>query len=142
MHHSVRGEDRTGALHSLTLHPWRSYQAIVWCDSRKAAPTCQPQIPIHLAAATASAYARPRGRCFRAVDPISETPPKLIAIDEETDHEIVHGRRFGKADRAPHETFDPRPEVNVFACDLLRVLFADHVLCRVDMALVSTPPSV
>ena len=51
------------------------------------------------------------GRCFRAVDPISETPPKLIAIDEETDHEIVHGRRFGKADRAAYKPLDSGAQI-------------------------------
>jgi len=33
--------------------------------------------------------------------------PKLVAIDEETNHQIVHGRRFGKADRAAHQTLTP-----------------------------------
>ena len=35
--------------------------------------------------------------------------PKLIAIDEETDHQIVHGRRFGKANGATHEPLHPGP---------------------------------
>ena len=52
----------------------------------------------------------------------------------------MHRCRFRKTNRVPHETFDPRLEVNVLAFDLLRVLFADHVLCRVDVALVSTLP--
>jgi hypothetical protein len=38
---------------------------------------------------------------------MSDEEPKLIAIDEETDHEIVHGRRFGKTDGATHEPLDP-----------------------------------
>ena len=37
---------------------------------------------------------------------MSDEEPKLIAIDEETDHEIVHGRRFGKTDGATHEPLD------------------------------------
>ena len=37
------------------------------------------------------------GRCFRAVDAMSDEEPKLIAIDEEANHQIVHGDRFGKA---------------------------------------------
>ena len=28
---------------------------------------------------------------------MSDEDPKLIAIDEKTNHEIVHGRRFGNA---------------------------------------------
>ena len=39
---------------------------------------------------------------------MSDGSSKLIAIDEETDHEIVHGRRFGKTDRATHQALDPR----------------------------------
>ena len=40
---------------------------------------------------------------------MSEEASKLIAIDEETDDQIVHRRRFGKANRATHETLDPCP---------------------------------
>jgi hypothetical protein len=42
-----------------------------------------------------------RGRCFKGVDPVLEDYPKLIAIDEETDHQIVHRRRFGKTNPLP-----------------------------------------
>ena len=49
------------------------------------------------------------GRCFRAVDSISDEEPKCIAIAEEAEHQIVHGCRFGKANGATHETFDPCP---------------------------------
>jgi hypothetical protein len=79
-------------------------------------------------------------RCFRAVDFISDEEPKFIAIDEQTDHEIVHAFRLRKANRATDEPFDPGPEIDVLAFDLLRVLFADHVLCRVEMSLVRPPP--
>jgi hypothetical protein len=42
---------------------------------------------------------------------MSEGSPKLIAIDEETDHQIVHGCRFGKANRAAYEPLDPSPQI-------------------------------
>jgi hypothetical protein len=71
---------------------------------------------------------------------MSDEEPKLIPIDEEANDQIMHRRRFGKADRATHETCDPGPEVDVLACDLLCVLFADHVLLRGDMSLIGTPP--
>ena len=61
-------------------------------------------------------------RCFRAVDSMSDESPKLIAIDEETDHQIVHRRRFGKTNRATYKPFDPRPQIDVLALDFLRVL--------------------
>ena len=51
----------------------------------------------------------------------------------------MHCRRFGKANRAPHETLDPCPQIDVFALDFLRMLFADLVLLGVDMPLVGTP---
>jgi hypothetical protein len=47
--------------------------------------------------------------------------PKLVAIDEEPDHEIVHGRRLGKAYRATYEPFNPGPQVDELAFDLLRM---------------------
>ena len=53
--------------------------------------------------------------------------PKFVAIDEEADHQIVHRRRFGKANRTTHEPLDPRPQVDVLTLDFLRVLFA-HVM--------------
>ena len=50
---------------------------------------------------------------------MSEGPPKLVAIDEEADHQIVHGRRFRKTNRAAHETLDPCPQIDVLALDLI-----------------------
>ena len=35
-------------------------------------------------------------RCFKGVDPVLDGYPKLVAIDEEADHQVVHRRRFGK----------------------------------------------
>ena len=63
-------------------------------------------------------------RCFKGVDPMLDSYPKLVAIDEEADHQIVHRRRFGKANRATHETLDACPQINVFALDFLRILLA------------------
>src|SRR5262249_2077304 len=47
-------------------------------------------------------------RCFTAVDPVLDGYPKLVAIAEEANHQIVHGRRFSKANRTAHEPLDPR----------------------------------
>ena len=66
--------------------------------------------------------------------------PKLVAIDEEPDHEIVHRRRLGKADRATDEPFNPRPQIDVFAFDFLGIGLAHLVLRGVNMALVGAPP--
>ncbi len=61
--------------------------------------------------------------------------PQLVAIDEEPDHEIVHGRRFGEANGAAHQTLNPGPQIDVFALDSRHVLFAHSVLRRIEMAL-------
>jgi hypothetical protein len=66
--------------------------------------------------------------------------PKLIAIDEEPDDEIVHGRRLGKAYCATDESFNPGPQVDVLAFDLLCMGFANRVLLRSDVSLVGPPP--
>ncbi len=73
---------------------------------------------------------------------MSERSPKFVAIDEETDHEIVHGCRLGKANRAAYEPLDPSPQINVLALDGLHVLFTDDVQLRDDMPLIRPPPSV
>ena len=79
------------------------------------------------------------GRCSKGVDLVLDGYPKLVAIDEESDHQIVHGRRFGKANRAAHETLNPCPQIDVFALDFLGVLFADGVLLGLDMPLIGAP---
>jgi len=53
--------------------------------------------------------------------------PKLVAIDEEANHQIVHGRRFRKANGTTHEPLDPCPQIDVFTLDFLRILLA-HVM--------------
>ena len=47
---------------------------------------------------------------------------KFVAIDEEANHQIVHGCRFGKANGAPDEPLDPGPQVDVFALNALGIL--------------------
>jgi hypothetical protein len=70
---------------------------------------------------------------------MSDEESKFIAIDEETDHQIVHRRRFGKTHRATHQALDPGPQLDVLALDCLRVLFADGVLLWVDVPLIRSP---
>ena len=81
-----------------------------------------------------------RRRCCRAVDSSSEESSKLIAIDEEPDHEIMHRRHFGKANRAPYEPLDPGPQIDVLTLDSLGMLLANVMLLGGDMALVGAPP--
>jgi len=70
---------------------------------------------------------------------MSEESPKLIAIDEKANHQIMHGGRFGKANRTAYEPLDPGSQINVFALDGLRVLFPNDVLLRGEMPLVRPP---
>src|SRR5436853_7097817 len=81
------------------------------------------------------------GRCFRSVDSSSDGSPKFVALDEEAHDQIVHRGRFGKTDRATHETLDPRTQIDVLACDLLRMGLANRVLRGIEMTLVGSPSS-
>src|SRR5712691_1306089 len=79
------------------------------------------------------------GRCFRAVDSMSDGSPKLIAIDEEPNHQVVHALCLGKADRTAYQPLDPGAQVDVLALDLLRVFLPHRVLLCLHMPLVGTP---
>jgi hypothetical protein len=57
----------------------------------------------------------PQGGCFRGVDFLLEGPPEFIAIDEKTNHQIMHLVCFGETNRATHPSLDPRPQVNMLA---------------------------
>ena len=54
-----------------------------------------------------------RRRCRKGVDSVLDCYPKLVAIDEQADHQVVHGRRFGKANGTTHETLDPCPQIDM-----------------------------
>src|SRR4030095_2507735 len=79
-------------------------------------------------------------RCFKGVDPRLESDSKLVPIDKEANHQIVHRGRFGKANGAPNEPLDPSPQVDVFALDFLRVLLAYVMLLWGDVPLIRAPP--
>jgi hypothetical protein len=79
------------------------------------------------------------GRCFRVVDLMLHSAPTLLPVDKESDDQIVHRLGLRKADRPTHQPLDPRPQVEVLACNLLRVLCADGVLRGGDMPLIDPP---
>ena len=62
-----------------------------------------------------------------------------IMSNEEANHQIVHGRRLGKADRTAHQPLDPRAQVNVLTLDLLRVCLPNRVLLCLHMPLIGSP---
>ena len=80
-------------------------------------------------------------RCVKGVDSRSKGAPEFVAIDEESNHEIVHALRLGEAQRTADEPLNPRPQIDVFALDFLRVLLAHLMLLSIQMPLVG-PPAV
>jgi len=70
---------------------------------------------------------------------MSDGSPKLIAIDEEPNHHVVHALGLGKADRPADQPLDPRAQGDVLALDLLRVCLPHRVLLYLHMPLVGPP---
>jgi hypothetical protein len=70
---------------------------------------------------------------------MSDGSPKLVAIDEETHDQIVHGCRFGEANSPAYKPLNSSPQIDVLALNFLGMLLAYDVLLRGDMPLVSTP---
>jgi len=64
---------------------------------------------------------------------------KFIAIDEQTDHNVMHLDRLGKADCLAHQAFDPGAQRQVLPLYFLRVAFARLVLIRLEMTRVGAP---
>ena len=83
----------------------------------------------------------PRRRCFRPVDSMLDGAPKLIAIDEKTNHHVVHMLCLGKADGPAYQPLDPCAQVDMLALDFLRVCFPHRVLLGLYMPLIG-PPTV
>src|SRR5438067_12845926 len=57
------------------------------------------------------------GRCLTGVDSRSKGLSEFVAIDEESNDEIMHALRLGEAQRAADEPLDPGPQIDVFALD-------------------------
>ena len=73
---------------------------------------------------------------------LSDGSSKLIPIDEQPNHQIVHALRLGKAQRATNQPLDPGPQIDVLARDFLRVLLAYVMLLGSEMPLIGPQPSV
>jgi hypothetical protein len=52
---------------------------------------------------------------------MSDGSPKLVPIDEEPNHQIVHALRLGKTNRASHQPLDTCPQINMLALNPLHV---------------------
>jgi len=64
------------------------------------------------------------GRCCKGVDALSDKPSEFVAINEESNHELVHALRLGEAQRTADKPLDPRPQLDVFTLDFWCVLLA------------------
>jgi len=64
----------------------------------------EPTLPTHSTGPSRGARASPRDgrRCLKGVDSRSKGAPEFVAIDEESNYEIVHTFRLGEAQRATH----------------------------------------
>ena len=67
--------------------------------------------------------------------------PKLIAIDEQPNHQVMHTLCLRKTDRPADQPLDPRAQVDMLALDLLCVFLTYRVLLGLHMPLVG-PPAV
>ena len=64
--------------------------------------------------------------CFQIVDGEQlDRSPKLIAIDKEPNHGVMHEDGFGETNCSSCQPLDPCPQREMFTFDLLRVEFAD-----------------
>ena len=52
----------------------------------------------------------------------------------------MHLDGFGKTDGLPYQAFDPCTQCGVFAFDLLRMLFSNYMLVRINVTTIGTPP--
>ena len=64
---------------------------------------------------------------------ISHRQPKLIAIHKQSDDDVMHLDRSGKADRLACETLEPGPQCQMLPLDFLRVPLARSMLVGVEM---------
>jgi len=69
----------------------------------------------------------------------SHRETKLIAIDKQTNDNVVHCGRRGKADRFAREPLDTRAQRQMFPFNLLRVVFARYMSVGDQMPGVRPP---
>ena|SRR5215470_7471996 len=77
--------------------------------------------------------------CYRSGLQNLHGQAKLIAVDEQANHDIVHPYGFGETNRLAHQTFDPCSSCEMLALDLLRVALAGAMNRGLELPLVSTP---
>jgi hypothetical protein len=65
----------------------------------------------------------------------SQWTPKFVAVNEQSNHQIVHPFGLSKADRPTHQPLDPRPQVDMLALDFLGLVLANTMLLGIQMTL-------
>ena len=66
--------------------------------------------------------------------------PKLVTIDEEANHQIVHAFRLRITGCATYQTLDPGPEIDVPALNFLCILLPHVMRLCIEMPLVGASP--
>lgn len=79
------------------------------------------------------------GWCYRSGFHDLYWQSKLVAIDEQADHNIMHRQRLGKADCLAYQPLEAGAQCEMFAPNLLRVALTRTVDCRGEIPFVSAP---
>jgi hypothetical protein len=70
---------------------------------------------------------------------MSDGSPKLIAINEQPNHHVVHALCLRKTDRPAYPPLAPRAQGDMLALDVLGMCRPNRVLLCLHMPLVGTP---
>ena len=65
--------------------------------------------------------------------------PELKAVNEQADDEIMHLDGLREADRLAHQAFDPGAQRQMFALQLLGLVFPHFMERGIEMALIRAP---
>src|SRR5262249_4964833 len=92
----------------MTLYPRKSKPSVTWVTFVFSSDNVSPMVLRNPPSSSLMAWAPAFGRCFRSVDFVSDGHSKLIPVDKETNHQIVHAFHLGKADRPAYQPLNPR----------------------------------
>jgi hypothetical protein len=91
---------------------------------------CGPCPEAHLARAPSLSSYFDAGRCFSAVDAITEESPTRLAMDERPNHQSVHALSLRTTARPAYQPLEPRAPVKMRARDMLGVCLPNRMWLR------------